>query len=158
MEIETSIPCNKEISEITLCYKSKLRAEEAPTVNSSYSAYKQLLKYWNMDTIELREEFKIILLNTKLKAIGLIDISVGGLDAAFVDIRIIFAAALKCRATSIILAHNHPSLDTKPSAADLKLTNDIVNAGKLLRITVFDHLIITPKTYYSMADNGVLHF
>ena len=71
-----------------------------------------------------------------------------------VDAKVIFAAALKCRACAIILAHNHPSTNPQPSRADIELTNKLKKAGELLDLPILDHLIITPHGYYSFADEG----
>ncbi len=95
-------------------------------------------------------------LNRANKVLGIFIISTGGITATVVDIRLIFAAAIKANATSILLAHNHPSGATNPSVADKQITEKIVSAGKILDISVFDHLIITKHGYFSFADNGLL--
>lgn len=156
MDTSKRLLCNNQVSEIGLVYKSKVKAADYPLVNSSQLAYKLLLKYWNPGTIELQEAFKIILVNSRAKAIGLMDISSGGVNSALVDPRLVFMAALKTRACSIILAHNHPSLGTKPSQADKDITTRLVQGGKLLDIRVLDHLIITPYSYYSFSDDGMM--
>jgi len=73
-----------------------------------------------------------------------------------VDIRVILKLALEEMATGIILAHNHPSGNLKPSEADKQITKKIKDAGKTMDIEVLDHLIITQKTYFSFADEGIL--
>ena len=70
--------------------------------------------------------------------------------------RIIFATALKCAASSIIVAHNHPSMNLTPSEADRELTKKLREGGKLLDIKVLDHLIVTTEGYYSFADDGAI--
>jgi DNA repair protein RadC len=72
------------------------------------------------------------------------------------DPKVIFSAALKACASSIILSHNHPSGNLKPSNADIQLTKKIVNAGNLLDIAVLDHVIVSAEGYYSFADEGLL--
>lgn len=72
------------------------------------------------------------------------------------DPKMIFKAALENRASSIILVHNHPSGNPKPSQADIKLTQKMKDAGNLLEIPVLDHLIFTDNTYFSFADDGLL--
>jgi DNA repair protein RadC len=82
--------------------------------------------------------------------------TIGGIFATIADVRIIFATALKCVATGLILAHNHPSGSLQPSKADRELTKKIKEVGKFLDIQLLDHLIITPEGYYSFADEAVL--
>ena len=85
---------------------------------------------------------------------GMCPISKGGVSGTVVDLKIIFATALKGRASAIILAHNHPSANLNPSQADIDLTKKIGKAGRLLDINVLDHLILSPEgEYYSFADN-----
>lgn len=82
-------------------------------------------------------------------------ISKGGVSGTVVDLKIVFAAALKGRASSIILAHNHPSGNLKPSQADIELTRKFRKAGEILDISVLDHLILSPDgDYYSFADEN----
>lgn len=74
-----------------------------------------------------------------------------------IDIRLVMATALGCLATTIIVCHNHPSGNLKPSSADEKITEQLVNAGKTLRISVLDHIIITSENgYFSFAENGLI--
>lgn len=100
------------------------------------------------------EEFWMVLLNRGNKIIGIEQISSGGITGTVVDARILFNAALKSNAVSIVLAHNHPSGSLKPSAADEELTRKIRDAGKLLEVQLLDHLIISESGYYSFADEG----
>ena len=101
-----------------------------------------------------REHFYIILLNTR--NISLHEISVGTLNTSLVHPREVFAEAIKHRAASIILAHNHPSGDTTPSQQDKELTKRLVDAGKLLCIEVLDHVIVTDSAYLSFKQKGLL--
>jgi DNA repair protein RadC len=81
-------------------------------------------------------------------------VSSGGLTGTIVDVRIVLGTALKAAATSIILAHNHPSGNLHPSQEDFNLTKRIKEAAKFMDITVIDHLILTDENYYSFADEG----
>jgi DNA repair protein RadC len=86
-----------------------------------------------------------------------VPISNGGIDEALVDRRVIFKAALEYNAVKIILAHNHPSGDLRPSQADINTTRTIIEAGKIMSIQILDHIIIAnDDTYYSFLDNGVI--
>jgi DNA repair protein RadC len=102
------------------------------------------------------EEFWIMLLNKGNKVLGTERISEGGLTGTVADPRRIFNYAIKAGATSIILSHNHPSGNLRPSGTDIDLTKKLAKAGELLDISVFDHLIIGENNYYSFADEGML--
>lgn len=104
----------------------------------------------------ITEEFWVVYLNHRNKIIGRERISMGGLTATIVDVRILFKNALERLATSIILVHNHPSGTLRPSRADQQLTSKIKEAGKFLDIQLLDHLIIADSGYYSFADEGNL--
>jgi DNA repair protein RadC len=82
--------------------------------------------------------------------------SKGGITGTVVDVRLIFAVALKCNACGIIVSHNHPSGNAKPSDADISLTKKIKKCSDLLDITLIDHLIITKNIFYSFSNEGML--
>ena len=105
---------------------------------------------------EKKEVFAIALLDTAGKYMGSERITVGTLNASLVHAREVFKPAIKHSAASIILVHNHPSGQLTPSAEDLKITKQIVEAGKLLDITVHDHLIITQDSYVSLKEDGYI--
>lgn len=144
------------VSEIELIYKTKVKASERPQIKSSRSAYEILLSAWDPNKIEFIEQFKILLLNNNSRVLGFYELSSGGITGTVVDLRLIFAAALKANATSLIMAHNHPSGKLIASEADHSITQKVKAAGRLLDITVLDHLIVTPDNYYSFADDGTL--
>ncbi|TKC07083.1 RadC family protein [Pedobacter frigoris] len=102
------------------------------------------------------EEFWILLLNQANIIIGKQLISKGGLAGTVSDPKIIFKIALEHSAASIILAHNHPSGNIKPSSQDLSITKKLVEAGKMLDLYVLDHLIVTNKMFYSFGDEGLI--
>ena len=85
-----------------------------------------------------------------------IQMSKGGITGTLVDTRLVFKKAMELAAVGIILCHNHPSQNLKPSASDKQLTKKISTAGETLDIKVLDHLIITQNDYYSFADNEIL--
>ena len=98
------------------------------------------------------EDLKVLLLNTSNRALGIYSMSNGGITGTIADPRMIFAAALKTNASSLVLAHNHPSGNLNPSSADKKLTDKLTKGGKLLDILVLDHLIITNEGFYSFKQ------
>lgn len=144
------------VAEIQLVYKPNLDLLNAPKVSSSRCAYQIFKEVWATDTIQFYESFKIILLNSGNRVLGVVEISRGGISGTVVDPKLIFAAALKSNSTSIILGHNHPSGNLKPSAQDEKLTRRLVEVGKLLDLPILDHIIVTSEGYYSFADEGNL--
>ncbi len=147
---------SSNLAEITVSYSSKIKASERRKASSSKDAEVIFREIWTKDAIELREEFYILLLNRANFVLGWYRISEGGLSGTVCDPRLIFSVALKCLAVSIILAHNHPSGNLQPSASDLQLTKNLVDGGKLLEISVLDHLILTIDGFYSFADEGLI--
>lgn len=102
------------------------------------------------------EEFWIIYLNNSNKIIKKDQLSKGGITGTLVDVRLVLKNALEVGATSLILAHNHPSGTLNPSEADKHITQKLKLAAQSLDIKVLDHLIVTEKAYFSFADEGVL--
>jgi DNA repair protein RadC len=98
----------------------------------------------------------VLYLNRANNTIAWSKISTGGMSATVVDIRVIFATALKVGAQAIILSHNHPGGQLKPSTQDLAMTKRIVEGGKILDINVLDHLIITDGGYLAFSDEGLV--
>ncbi|RYE52574.1 MAG: DNA repair protein [Sphingobacteriales bacterium] len=152
----TSNPKLTLVAEIRLQYHPKVPLSKCPSVKNSEDAVKIFRQNWNADTLQLLEEFKVMFLNRNGKVLGIVTISQGGYNSTVVDPRMIFVAALKTAASSIILAHNHPSGNLHPSRHDRELTEKILQAGKLLDIEVIDHLIINVESYYSFADENKL--
>jgi DNA repair protein RadC len=106
---------------------------------------------------DLRKEvFKVLLLNRANRLIKEVFISEGTLDASIVHPRDVFKEALLEPAAGIILIHNHPSGNPSPSDEDLRITKQLVDAGRLLGIKVYDHIILAGESYRSLADEGLL--
>lgn len=144
------------IAEVELVYSTEVKPSKRIKISCSKDAYEILNQTWNENTIELREEMKIILLNTWHKVLGIYNVSHGGITGTVADPKLIFAAALKANATGIILAHNHPSGNSQPSQADIKLTKTCKAIGELFDIKILDHMIMTTEGYYSFADEGMI--
>lgn len=147
-----SIP--KEVAEIKVSYSTT--STPKIKITSVNKAFEVLLSLWDLDTIELQEEFKVLLLNRANEVLGIYPLSKGGITGTVVDSRLIFAVALKCNATGILLCHNHPSGNLKPSDADITLTRSIKKCADFLDITLIDHLIITKNGFYSFSNEGKL--
>ena len=147
---------NTKVSEVTLSYKTTVKASERPQINTSEDVYLVLKENWNYEIIEFIEEFKVLLLNRANRVIGIVPISVGGTAGTIADPKVIFVSALKCNASSVILCHNHPSGNLKPSHADIELTKKLRNAGQFLDLPVIEHIILTKEGYLSFADEGMM--
>ena len=146
-----------QVAEIELIYKSKVKASDRPKVTTSHDAFKLFKQNWDENKIELVEQFKVLFLNRANKALAIYELSTGGMTGTVADPKIVFAAALKLTACNIILCHNHPSGNLKPSRADEELTQKMKEAGKYLDLPVIDHIIIIAEDgYYSFADEGLL--
>lgn len=102
------------------------------------------------------ESFWVLLLNRANRVIRKLSISEGGISGTVADPKKIFKMALEFNCSSIILCHNHPSGNTQPSEADIRLTKKMKQAGELLDLPVLDHLIIAGDGYYSFADEGTM--
>jgi len=107
---------------------------------------------------EDREVFLVICLNTKNKVIAVHRCHVGSINASIVHPREIFKSAILNNASSIVVAHNHPSGDPEPSREDIEVTRRLVEAGKLMGIQVLDHLIIggALNRFISLKEKGYL--
>lgn len=125
-------------------------------VRSSNDAANFFRTIFNADTILWTEESAMICLNRANEVIGYFKVSSGGTASTIMDAKVIFTQALQAGAHSIILAHNHPSGDLRPSEVDIKLTKQLVKGADLLDMRVLDHIILTEKSHTSMADNGLM--
>lgn len=143
------------IDEIKISY-SNISYDKRIKILDSATAYASFKDSWNIETIELFEEFKIILLNHASEALGIYTVSKGGISSTVVEIRHILFVALKTNSTGIILAHNHPSGNLKPSSSDLKLTERMNEACKMMDLNLMDHIILSKQSYFSFKDEGYL--
>ena len=150
-----------KLAELKVSYRrrsrggKRKRSDETPfVITNSSSCETYLRQIWNRDTLELREEFIVLCLNSANEVLGWINVASGGLNATSIDPRIIFGVALQAVSASIIVAHNHPSGSLKPSRQDITITQQLRAAGEMLAINLLDHLIITRDGYFSFADSG----
>ena len=128
--------------------------EKQGKIISSQEAYSILLSTFRDGTIEYREYAKVLYLNQQNEVIAYNTISEGGLTETAVDVRMILQGALLTNATQVILTHNHPSGNLKPSIQDEQLTERLRKACEIMRINLVDHLIVTSNGYYSYKDMG----
>lgn len=144
------------VSELQVTYKTRINVKDAPQVKCSADSAAILRNHWE-DDMEMRERFKVLLLNRASKVIGVIEISSGGVAGTVVDAKLIFGPALKRFASAIVLCHNHPSGNLNPSEPDRNLTKKLADGAKLLDMLVLDHIILGAYGgYYSFADEGLM--
>lgn len=134
-----------------------IRRQSDPIQQKQVSSSKDVAGYLQ-NTLQFlqREVFAILLLNRANRIIHFEIVSEGGITGTVADPRIILKKALEHNATGIILCHNHPSGNLKPSHADEMLTKKIKNAASFLDILVTDHIIVSHEGYFSFADEGML--
>lgn len=131
----------------------RLKAEviEKFRVKSSKDAYKYAQSLFSNHH---QEEFWVLFLDRSNRIIGEKQVSIGGFSCTVVDPKVIFVSALELKASGIILVHNHPSGNLNTSEADDRITEKIINAGKMLDIKVFDHIVLGVNDYTSYQDNA----
>lgn len=133
--------------------RQQSEALHRPTIQGSRDAY-EMVKY-NLEELQ-HEESWAMFLNRRNAILGIEKMSAGGISGTIMDMRMIYKRAIEHQASGIILVHNHPSGNLKPSSADLDITSKAKSAGTALDIQLLDHLIISEHGYYSFADEGVL--
>jgi DNA repair protein RadC len=144
------------VAEISVSYYPNIT--EKPTIVRSEDSYRIFLEFFPEETMHLQERFMVMYLNKANLVLGVYPISSGGITGTVVDVRLILSVALKAAATSLILAHNHPSGNLKPSQNAIELTNKIREAGRYMDIRIVDHLILSPAEdrYFSFSDEGLM--
>jgi DNA repair protein RadC len=143
----------KTIQEIMVTYR-RPEVSTMEKISSSNEAEEVLRKVYLPGRIDHKEFFYIILLTNAGHVLGTSEISSGTTNGTTVNVKEILQLAKRTNASSVILSHNHPSGQLKPSSADIAITKKIEEAGKLVDISVLDHIILTSEAYYSFKDNG----
>ena len=143
-----------KVAEVELSYKNRVPYKERKKVQTSLDVYNLLINNHDDDTIDYKETFKVLYLNQASQVVGCFTLSQGGITSTCVDVRNILQGALLTNAVAMVLAHNHPSGNTRPSREDDKITNQVSKAGELLNIKVLDHIIFTREDFYSYGDEG----
>lgn len=148
-------PARREmaLAVIELYKRIKERKNNSKTIRASTDVYEVMYPY--MADLKV-EECWAIYLNQAARIIRKQRISVGGLASTQVDVRVILREALTCNATSMILCHNHPSGNTRPSQDDDRLTHSLLEAGRTMNIRLLDHVIVVDGSHYSYGDEGRL--
>ena len=136
-----------------------IKLNDAKRTMASASCVYELLKgyFKTLDSTDQDKEFFFVLHLDVRHRIKLMDlVSVGTLNQSLVHPREVFTRAVGMRSASVILAHNHPSGETRPSSEDLSVTERLCQAGKILSIDVLDHIIFTDKSYLSFREQGLI--
>lgn len=144
------------IPEFKISLNFKQKPAERIAVKSSEDAAAVCRKCFDADTMEWTESFIVIALNRASKVIGFYKVSQGGLSGTVADPRVILQFALLSNASSIILAHNHPSGNLNPSNSDKQMTTRLCAAAMLMEIQILDHIIMTAESHYSFLEHGEL--
>ncbi len=147
----------KAISIVAALELGRRRKSEAVIDKVKLSSSKEAYEYLRPVLEDLpHEEFWILFLNRANKIIGKQIIGRGGISQTTADVKIVFKKSIDKQASAIILAHNHPSGNIKPSESDIQLTRKIKNGSELLDIQVLDHLIVGDGNYFSFNDSGMM--
>lgn len=141
------------IAALELGRRRTLSKNENPIIHSSQDIY-NLLQPSFADLTQ--EECYVVLLNQANRVLGTVCISRGGMTAAIMDGKIVFRHALQYQAVALIICHNHPSGNLKPSQADIRLTERLQQFGQMIDMKLLDHLIFTDHGYFSFADEGMM--
>ena len=144
-----------KVSEINVSYRPAI--SKNPVIGCANDAYVLFKKFFDDNTICLQESFMVMYLNRAKRVIGIYPMSTGGITETIVDLRLILSVALKTCSTYIMLAHNHPSSNLTPSAADISVTLKIKEAAAIMDIRLLDHLILVEGAmFYSFANEGLI--
>jgi DNA repair protein RadC len=128
------------------------RQDERPQIASPADAAGLFMA--EMSVLE-QEHFKVMLLDTKNRVIAVTTLYVGNVNTSVIRVAEVFKEAVRRNATSIIISHNHPSSDSTPSPEDVRVTRQIVEAGRVLSIDVLDHIIVGGNSYVSLKERGL---
>jgi DNA repair protein RadC len=142
------------VAEVQVSYKPT--HDRTVKITSSDDAHRVLRQMWDADMLEIQEQFCVLFMNNANEVIGFRCLHTGTTTASMVDLKLLLSLGCKMLAHSIIIAHNHPSGNTKVSVADKHMTWKIKDAAEMLDITLHDHIILTSETYVSLADHGII--
>lgn len=139
--------------EIELSVKDNPHPNVTSKISGSEDAHNFLCKIWDEAMMRMQEQFYAVYLDRKNHVVGYKLISTGRMETVEVDVRLIVMFGILCRATSVIIAHNHPSGCPLPSIEDIGMTGHIRDRLSMFDMKLTDHLIVSPGSYYSFRDN-----
>lgn len=145
------------MNEVIIWRTALVRDSSAPWPKTQVSAPEHVVEFFSTHFKDrCEEEFWIVLLAMDNSVIGLSRLSVGGLAASIVEPRAVFRTAVLANAAALICIHNHPSGNPEPSREDIRITRQLVEAGKMMGIPVHDHIIVLHDAYTSLAERGLM--
>ena len=146
------------LGEVTLNYKyHNPSIKDRPLITNATDAVEVIKLVIDMQRIALQEQFIVIYLNQANKVIGTMNVFSGSIKSTVIDIKLILASGILLMSSGVIVAHNHPSGNLKPSREDLALTKRLSTALQYMEMKLVDHFIITPdEDYLSFANEGLL--
>jgi DNA repair protein RadC len=146
------------ICDVSAKYSTKVKSKDRPVIKTEVDIYK-LMHHWyaNTEMFEQREIFSVVLMTRANQVLGVVNCGEGAATSTIVDKQYIARLAILANAQAVVLCHNHPSGNIKPSDADIRITKEIKEALKLLEITLLDHLILTQDNgFTSLAAEGLI--
>ena len=157
IEQNNNLPYSKRDKRLSALYdvivQYNTTAPKRKRVTSSVDAYACFAPH--MQDLE-QEEVWVLYLNKVNDVLDIKRMFVGGLDSSMMDVRLVIKEAILKRATGVIVAHNHPSGEVKPSKVDINMTEKLKKAVNLCDISLLDHIVVSGMKFYSMADEGIL--
>lgn len=145
------------LGEVDVIYRYTSTLNDRPLVRTSEDALAIIKQLYILDKLGLQEQFVVVYLNRCNRVIGTSNLFTGGVAGTVVDVKILLSVGLKLMASNILVSHNHPSGNLKPSNEDIALTKKIKIALECLDMTLLDHIIINPNyEYLSFANEGLL--
>ncbi len=139
-----------------------MRVRECPFSSETIDTPESAMQYWKQNITgadwfdESKEALVVLTLNTRRRIIGHNLVTLGNLDSCAVHAREVFRPVIVAAGSACILMHNHPSKDSQPSEADIKVTRDLIRAGQLLKIEVLDHVIVG-EAFFSLKQAGYFY-
>lgn len=146
----------QEIPTIEVSYKKNVSWHKAVQIDWSRSTYNVLISKRNPNTIDLYEEFKVLYLDRANNVLGVRNLTRGNTESTLIDYKLLFSIALVSNASWIIISHNHPSWNLRPSRQDIWITKRVKEIGKLMEVDLLDHLIITSDGYFSFNEEDMI--
>jgi len=146
------------MANVKLLELKKLQTNFPAVKITSSNTSAEFIRQFYSDDLGIFESFFVLLLNRQNVTTGYAKISQGGVSGTVVDVKIIAKYAVDFLASSVILAHNHPSGNLNPSTQDIEVTKKVKQALSLLDVQVLDHIILTEESYYSFTDNSLILF
>lgn len=143
------------VAEIVTTYNRR-KQKTSIKVTTSNDCHRLVKRLFKDDEIEHRERMYAVYLSRRNEVLGWQLQGLGGVSGTACDLKVVFQTGLLCNTSAIILAHNHPSGNLKPSQSDIDITRKAKDFGRFIEMQILDHLIVTLEGYYSFSDDGMI--